>query len=57
MEFLIYAVFVALTVIPFFQLLPHFGINAMWSLIAILPVGVIILLWIMATKLKELESR
>ena len=57
MAILVYAILVVLTVVPFFQLLPHFGINAVWSLIAILPVGVIILLWIMATKRKELESR
>ena len=53
MEFILFAAYVALTVIPLFKLLPTYGLNALWSLIAILPVGLIILLWIMAAKVDE----
>ncbi|MCR9088601.1 MAG: hypothetical protein NXH97_17870 [Rhodobacteraceae bacterium] len=53
MELILFAVFVALTVIPLFKLLPGYGLNPLWSLIAVLPVGLIILLWIMAARADE----
>ena len=57
MEFLIWLVFVALTIIPMLKLLPHFGINKYWAVTCILPVFTLILLWVMAMKLQELERR
>ncbi|WP_372890698.1 hypothetical protein [Rhodosalinus sp.] len=40
----------ALVVIPFWKLLPRFGIPAWVSLVAIIPLGALVLLWIMAFK-------
>ena len=41
-------VFAALMIIPLWRLLPQFRIPSWVSLIAIIPFGVIILLWVMA---------
>jgi len=41
-------VFAALIVIPFWRLLPRFGIPNWVSLVAIIPLGALILLWVMA---------
>jgi len=43
--FLIYAV---LVVVPFWRLLPNYGIPAIVALVALIPVGALILLWVMA---------
>ena len=40
----------ALVVIPFWKLLPRFGIPAWVSLVAIIPLGALVLLWVMAFK-------
>lgn len=53
MEFLFYVAWVLLIAIPLFKLLPKYGMNALWSIFAVLPVGIIILLWIMAYKSDE----
>ena len=37
-----------LVVIPFWRLLPKFGIPSWVSLVAIIPLGALVLLWIMA---------
>lgn len=47
----------ALTIIPMLKLLPFFGINKYWAAAAIIPVGVVGLLWYMAINLQELERR
>ena len=47
----------ALCIIPMLKLLPFFGINKYWALLAIVPVGTIVLLWWMGLKLQELEKR
>ncbi|MBJ6373253.1 hypothetical protein [Sedimentitalea arenosa] len=57
MEGIIWLIATALTVIPMLKLLPHFGINKFWALACIIPLGVLVLLWIMAMKLQELEKR
>ena len=56
MEMLIFIVVVALTVIPLFKLLPAFGLNPYWALVAIVPLGVIVLLWVMAGRLDRLRG-
>jgi hypothetical protein len=56
-DMLIYLAIAALTIIPMFKLLPHFGINQYWAFVCILPIGTIALLWFMALKLQELEKR
>lgn len=43
-------------VVPFWRLLPRFGLPAPVALLAILPVGAVILLWIIAFK-DALEDR
>lgn len=43
-----YLVFAALVVIPFWKLLPRHGIAAPYALLAAIPVGALILLWILA---------
>ncbi|SFQ94712.1 hypothetical protein [Poseidonocella sedimentorum] len=47
----------ALTIIPMFRLLPHFGIHKYWALACIIPVGTLALIWWMAIKLQEMEQR
>ncbi|MCR8546269.1 hypothetical protein M4578_00400 [Salipiger sp. P9] len=39
-----------LVVVPFWRLLPKFGIPAWVALVSIIPLGALILLWIMAFK-------
>jgi hypothetical protein len=56
MEFLFFIVMVALTIIPLFKLLPAFGINPYWSLVAIIPLGIVVLLWVMAGRLDRLRG-
>jgi len=56
MEFLIFLVVAALTVIPLFKMLPAFGLNPYWSFVAIVPLGVIVLLWVMAARLDRLRG-
>lgn len=41
-------VLAALVVIPFWKLLPKFGISSWVSLVSIIPLGALILLWVMA---------
>ncbi|MEY8841889.1 hypothetical protein AB9K41_22905 [Cribrihabitans sp. XS_ASV171] len=57
MEFLIWIVFIVATVIPMVKLLPHFGLNKYWAIACVIPIGTLILLWIMAMKLQEMERR
>jgi len=44
------AILAALVVIPFWRLLPRYGIPNWVSLVAIIPLAALILLWIMAFK-------
>lgn len=48
MPLLWFAIYAALVVVPFWRLLPQFGLSSWISLLAILPVGALILLWIVA---------
>ena len=57
MEFVIWLAVTAATVIPLLKLLPHFGVNKNWAFAAIIPFGALVLLWVMAGKLQELERR
>lgn len=57
MDFLLWILIAVACVVPMVRLLPHFGINKMWACIAVLPVGAVVLLWVMALKLNELEKR
>lgn len=44
------AAMVCLVIAPFWLLLPKFGVNKWFSLTAILPLGLFILLWIVALR-------
>ena len=44
-------------IVPMCKLLPHFGLSPYWAFFCILPIGVIVLLWVMALKLNEMEKR
>ena len=41
-------VFMAAFVIPFWKLLPSYGIASPWALVAVLPIGTLALLYVMA---------
>ncbi|MEM6636508.1 MAG: hypothetical protein AAF667_11510 [Pseudomonadota bacterium] len=45
-----YLLFTALVVYPLIKIMPRHGLSPMWALLAVLPVGVVILLWIIAFK-------
>jgi len=42
-------------VIPMYRLLPQFGLNPLWSLISFVPLGLIVLLWVMAFRQSRIE--
>ncbi|MCR9125382.1 MAG: hypothetical protein NXH82_04585 [Rhodobacteraceae bacterium] len=56
-EFVVWALFTVATVIPMLKLLPHFGLQKAWAALWVLPVGALILLWVMAMKLQDMERR
>ncbi len=57
MDFIIWLVIAAASIIPMVKLLPHFGINQYWAAACVVPIGTIVLLWVMAMRLQELEKR
>ena len=46
--FLFIVVMAVLVVVPFWRLLPKFGIPSWVALVSIIPLGALILLWVMA---------
>ncbi len=54
---IIWLIFAVLTVIPMLKLLPHFGIPKYWAFAGVIPLGVLVLLWLMAMKLNEVKKR
>ena len=57
MEFLIGIAIMVATIIPMLKLLPHFGIKKYWVVACVIPIGTLILIWVMAMKLQDLERR
>ncbi|MEL6680339.1 MAG: hypothetical protein AAFQ51_16665 [Pseudomonadota bacterium] len=53
MEFIVWLVITVLTVIPMMKLLPHFGYQSYWAFAAVIPFGVLVMLWLMASKVQE----
>jgi len=45
---LVMLIFAVLVIIPFWKLLPKFGIPNWVSLVSIIPLGALVLLWVMA---------
>jgi len=48
--FIWFLIMAALLVVPFWRILPRYGISNWVSLVAIIPLGALILLWIVAFK-------
>lgn len=48
MEFLAWLAVTILQVIPLWRILPRAGIASPWALTAALPLGVLVLLWVLA---------
>jgi hypothetical protein len=57
MELIIWLAITALTILPLRKLLPHFGVDRNWAFAAVIPIAALVLLWVMAAKLQELEKR
>ncbi|MEL7165703.1 MAG: hypothetical protein AAFY52_00180 [Pseudomonadota bacterium] len=57
MEVIWFIIVAIAIIVPMFKLLPHFGLSPYWAFFCILPIGVIVLLWVMALKLNEMEKR
>ncbi len=56
MEAVIFILLAVLTIIPLFKILPLFGINPYWALVVVIPLGLIVLLWVMAARLDRLKQ-
>ena len=56
MEVVIFLLLAAATVVPLFKLLPAFGMNPYWSLVIVIPLGLIVLLWVMAARMDRLQG-
>ncbi len=57
MEVVIFIGLAVLTVIPLMRILPFFDLNPYWSLVVIIPLGLIVLLWVMAGRIDRLKGR
>ncbi len=57
MEIIVWLAVTVATIIPLMKLLPHFGINKNWAFAAVFPIVTLVLLWVMASKLQERETR
>jgi len=56
MSMLWFLVLSALTIVPLFKLLPHYGINPWFALCAVALTRLIVLLWIMAAPVEDCKS-
>jgi hypothetical protein len=56
MQTFIFILVSVLTIIPLYKLLPRFGIVKYWAFAAIIPFGVLVLLWVMASKADRLPA-
>ncbi|MGY6411506.1 MAG: hypothetical protein ACXIUV_10855 [Alkalilacustris sp.] len=56
MEAVLYIVVISLTIIPLMRMLPAFGLNPYWAVVAAVPPGLIGLLWVMAGRIDRLKG-
>ena len=56
MQTIIFLIVSVLTIIPLYKLLPRFGISQYWAFAAVIPFGVLVLLWVMASRADKMES-
>jgi hypothetical protein len=55
MEAVIFILLAVLTIVPLFRLLPAFDLNPYWALVVVIPLGLIVLLWVMAARLDRMK--
>jgi|OM-RGC.v1.036517728 hypothetical protein len=55
MEFIVFVLITALTIIPLYKLLPRFGVSQYWAFAAVIPLGVLVLLWVMASRADRMD--
>ncbi|MBP7242050.1 hypothetical protein [Amaricoccus sp.] len=48
MEFIVYLIGMALVLVPMWKLTGRSGINPAWSLVCLLPAGIVVMLWVLA---------
>ncbi len=48
---LLFLIAMVLTIIPMWKLTEKAGLNPLWSLVCIVPLGLIVLLWIVASRI------
>ncbi len=51
MEFILFLIGAALTIIPMWRLMEKAGYNPLWSLVCVSGIGLVILLWLVAMRL------
>ena len=56
MEAVIFLLLAAATMVPLVKLLPAYGINPYWALVIVIPLGLIVLLWVMAARMDRLKG-
>ena len=56
MQTIIFLIVSVLTIIPLYKLLPRFGISQYWAFAAVIPFGVLVLLWVMASRADKTEA-
>ena len=57
MEFIIFIIFSALTIIPMWKLLDKANYHPLWALACLIPFGLIVLLWLIAGRLAPSDGK
>jgi hypothetical protein len=50
MELLVYILFAAIVIFPMWKLCERAGLNPMWSLVSAIPLGLLVLLYVLALR-------
>ncbi len=53
MEWLVFLIVAAATIVPMWRLCERDGLNPIWSLVCVVPLGLIVLLWVLAFRTPE----
>lgn len=51
MELILFVALALATAVPLMKLLPRYGIHPFWAAVVIIPLGLIVLLWVMAARM------
>ncbi len=57
MEWIFFLIYAALVIIPLWRLTAKAGFSPYWAIAAIVPFGIIILLWVIANRLAPADGR